>query len=636
MGYDYALVHLTYTLPPAILLTAIYFPLTTRLDLYKLSFLITVAVLSTIPWDSYLIRTNIWSYPPNAVLGPTIWQIPIEEVFFFVIQTYNTTLLYLLFSKPVLHSVYLVKEDKASKDGKKWQYIKFAGQALFGLAAKKGIDYIRAEGPKTYLGLILVWATPFLFMLWSLAYQFLVRLPLTNTVLPIVVPTVYLWIVDTLALKRGTWVIEQGTKTGWELWPGLEAEEAIFFFLTNCLIVFGLVAFDNAVAILNTFPIHFPKVPALPSPALLVKALLLPARTYDDDRILGLQQSVDRLRAKSRSFYLASSTFQGRLRIDLVILYSFCRVADDLIDNASSPAEAKTWVKKLRNFLDLSYGGDMKTDKGEVIRGSDKNRGAATLFAVQNFPHDAFLTLLLLPVDRLSKEPLTELLKGFEMDLSFTPSNPTGPIKSEPDLDLYGARVAGTVALLCIQLVLYHHPLPASLSETAAEAQTKRLMAAGHHMGIALQYTNIARDLPLDAVATPQPRCYLPPSWLKKEKLSPDSFLSNLVACTSSHSQDPGFFQKKLGTLRGKLLERGFEFYNKSRDVVEELPVQARGPMRVAVESYMQIARELRKELATGGLGKVGKMGRATVPRWKRVWVAWRALVGPGSSGGRE
>ncbi|KAI7170290.1 hypothetical protein KC352_g25083, partial [Hortaea werneckii] len=67
MGYDYALVHLTYTLPPALLLTAIYFPLSTRLDLYKLSFLITVAVLSTIPWDSYLIRTNIWSYPPNAV-----------------------------------------------------------------------------------------------------------------------------------------------------------------------------------------------------------------------------------------------------------------------------------------------------------------------------------------------------------------------------------------------------------------------------------------------------------------------------------------------------------------------------------------------------------------------------------------
>ncbi|KAI7599413.1 hypothetical protein KC343_g16044, partial [Hortaea werneckii] len=242
--------------------------------------------------------------------------------------------------------------------------------------------------------------------------------------------------------------------------------------------------------------------------------------------------------------------------------------------------------------------------------------------------------LLLLPVDRLSKEPLTELLNGFEMDLSFTPTNPTGPIKAEPDLDLYGARVAGTVALLCIQLVLYHHPLPGSPTSPAVEAQTKRLMAAGHHMGIALQYTNIARDLALDAVAHP-PRCYLPPSWLKREKLAPETFLANLLASTSSHSQDPGFFQKKLGSLRGRLLERSFEFYDKSRDVVEELPVQARAPMRVAVESYMQIARELRKE--QGGLrkvGKGGKMGRATVPRWRRVWVAWRALVGPGNSGG--
>ena len=58
----------------------------------------------------------------------------------------------------------------------------------------------------------------------SLAYQFIIGLPLTNTLIPIVLPTVYLWIVDTLALKRGTWVIESGTKLGWHLWDGLEVE----------------------------------------------------------------------------------------------------------------------------------------------------------------------------------------------------------------------------------------------------------------------------------------------------------------------------------------------------------------------------------------------------------------------------
>ncbi|KAI7182383.1 hypothetical protein KC324_g8244, partial [Hortaea werneckii] len=162
-------------------------------------------------------------------------------------------------------------------------------------------------------------------------------------------------------------------------------------------------------------------------------------------------------------------------------------------------------------------------------------------------------------------------------------------------------------------------------SESAAETLTKRLMAAGHHMGIALQYTNIARDLTLDA--TESKRCYVPPSWLKKEKLTPEAFLANVVASTSSHAEDAGFFQKKLGTLRGKLLERGFEFYAKSRGAIEELPSEARAPMRVAVESYMQIARELSRE------GFKVKEGRATVPVWRRVWVAWWALVGPGSRG---
>ncbi|KAJ8606076.1 hypothetical protein MRB53_041231 [Persea americana] len=345
--------HLTYTIPPAILFSIIYYPLSTRLDLYKIIFLITIAVISTIPWDSYLIRTNIWSYPANVIIGPKLFDIPLEEVFFFVIQTYNTTLLYLLLSKPILHPIYLVKET--SKDN--WKYVKLGGQLALGITIKKAVDWIRDNGERTYLGLILVWAVPFLLLLWSLAYQLLVNLPWTNTILPIAVPTIYLWIVDSLALQRGTWVISHGTKTGLHV-PvfGLEIEEAIFFLLTNCLIVFGLVAFDNAVAVLDAFPAHFPQAPELPSPVQLIQALLLPAAAYDDDRILGLKEAVQTLQKKSRSFYLASGTFSGRLRVDLILLYSFCRIADDLVDDAKSTSEAREWIKKLKKFLELSYG----------------------------------------------------------------------------------------------------------------------------------------------------------------------------------------------------------------------------------------------------------------------------------------
>lgn len=84
--------------------------------------------------------------------------------------------------------------------------------------------------------------------------------------------------------------------------------------------MFGLIAFDNALAVLHAFPSLFPVVPPLPSPVLLVQALLKPAHEYDQERIEGLRQALERLQAKSRSFYLASSVFEGRLRIDLILL----------------------------------------------------------------------------------------------------------------------------------------------------------------------------------------------------------------------------------------------------------------------------------------------------------------------------
>lgn len=167
-----------------------------------------------------MIRTNIWSYPSNVVIGPKLFDIPLEEVFFFVIQTYNTTLLYLLLSKPTFHPLYLRYEAKSSK----WRYYKLIGQLALALSFKRGINLLGKGGEGTYLGLILVWAIPFLLLLWSLAYQFVIGLPLSNTLVPIALPTLYLWAVDTLALQRGTWVIETGTKLGIHLWTGLEIE----------------------------------------------------------------------------------------------------------------------------------------------------------------------------------------------------------------------------------------------------------------------------------------------------------------------------------------------------------------------------------------------------------------------------
>lgn len=270
--------------------------------------------MATIPWDSYLIRHNVWTYPPDAILGPTFVSIPAEELFFFVIQTYITCLLYQLVNKPLLHAEYLAPPS----------WIRNRLQRLVQLSILVlilvGLRLVTNGGPGTYLGLILVWACPFALLTWSLGGRFMASLPTTSTIYPIILSTVYLWAVDEGALRRGTWSIESGTKLGVTLVGSLDIEEAVFFLATNILIVFGLGAFDNALAIIDAFPDPFGLAPECPSPVMLVKALFMTWTEARQARVAGIQEAVARLCRKSRSFYLASSTFTGRLRIDLILL----------------------------------------------------------------------------------------------------------------------------------------------------------------------------------------------------------------------------------------------------------------------------------------------------------------------------
>jgi 15-cis-phytoene synthase/lycopene beta-cyclase len=157
-----------------------------------------------------------------------------------------------------------------------------------------------------------------------MAGRFIISLPLACTALPILLPTIYLWLVDELALGRGTWSIESGTKLGLCLFGVLEIEEATFFLVTNTLIVFGLATFDQYLAVIYAFPHLFPEVPQSPTPLMLLQGRFTGTNEYDLKRIEGIQEAVKRLKAKSRSFYLASSAFTGRLRIDLVLLYVAC------------------------------------------------------------------------------------------------------------------------------------------------------------------------------------------------------------------------------------------------------------------------------------------------------------------------
>lgn len=123
-------------------------------------------------------------------------------------------------------------------------------------------------------------------------------------------------------------------------------------------------------------------------------------------------------------------------------------------------------------------------------------------------------------------------------------------------------------------------------------------------MGIALQYVNIARDVATDAAIG---RVYLPTSWLGEEGLGPEDVIK----------QPKGASIERLQT---RLLGKAFLIYEEARGAMAHLPQEARAPMRVAVESYMEIGRVL------GEKGYKTKAGKATVPKLRRIRVAWKAL----------
>lgn len=434
--------------------------------------------------------------------------------------------------------------------------------------------------------------------LWTLAYQLLLTVPARKVWLPIWIPTLYLWIVDTIALRRGTWNITTGTKLGIHVWPHLEIEEAIFFLATNMLVVWGCFAFDNAVAILDAFPNLFPRAPALPSPLLMVRSLLVPSSAYDQTRLDGIQNALDVLAKKSRSFYLASGVFTGRLRIDLILLYGFCRVADDLIDDASSAREAQRWIDRFTAFLDAAYA---KTLSQERIQST-----------LKPFPAEARSVLELLPVDRLLSAPLYGLIDGFKIDLGFSTGDKT-PVKTAADLKRYATCVAATIGELCLSLVYFHDPD----RDEQSPGKKKKCIAAGSRMGRALQYTNIARDVTTDAQ---DGRCYIPQEWFKGESLANAS-------------------ESEITELRKRILNMAFAIYAEEREAIEDLPAYARDGIRVAVESYIEIARVLEERLRTGkslDFAGGGKQGKASVPRLRRLIVGWRAMNGiRGSTGGQ-
>jgi squalene synthase HpnD len=165
-------------------------------------------------------------------------------------------------------------------------------------------------------------------------------------------------------------------------------------------------------------------------------------------------------RASSSTFYTAMRILPRIRREAIFEIYAFCRAVDDIADSAGPRAERLSELQHWRGEVDALY-------RGTPIR----LQGLST--AVERFS--------------LDKKDLLAIIDGMEMDV-------VADIRA-PDcasLDLYCDRVASAVGRLCVKV------FGMGLSEGDELA---------HHLGRALQLTNILRDLDEDGAIG---RLYLP------------------------------------------------------------------------------------------------------------------------------
>jgi len=184
------------------------------------------------------------------------------------------------------------------------------------------------------------------------------------------------------------------------------------------------------------------------------------------------QQPTDAAAATSgSSFYLAMRILPAAQRDAMYEVYAFCRAVDDIADSDRPRAERSAALDAWRADIDACYAGTPP----------------ATLAALTRHIHTF----------HLQRDDFHAMIDGMAMDAAADICAP-----DDATLDLYCDRVASAAGRLSVRIF--------GMAEEPGRA-------LAHHLGRALQLTNILRDIDEDADLN---RCYLPRELLAREGIA--------------------------------------------------------------------------------------------------------------------
>lgn len=260
------------------------------------------------------------------------------------------------------------------------------------------------------------------------------------------------------------------------------------------------------------------------------------------------------LKAHGRTFHLASLFLSAQNAESAARLYALCREVDDIADLTSDPLHAQQGLDRL-------------------------------LAAIQHQDHSvAFAAQFFAITPSVQPRVMMELIQGVRTDLHAV------RITTECELLDYAYQVAGTVGLMMCDVLQVSDP-------------NARRYAAD--LGIAMQLTNIARDVLEDARAD---RRYVPSAWVGS--IEP----AEIVAAGPSviEPMDQGV---------RRLLVLADTFYASGARGFSYLPFRTRAAIRIASRVYREIGIQILDRQASIWAG------RTVISPSRKWWLASREIT---------
>ena len=248
---------------------------------------------------------------------------------------------------------------------------------------------------------------------------------------------------------------------------------------------------------------------------------------------------INLLEKHAKSFYWASFFLSKKKFKKCSSLYNFCRTLDDIAD------ENNNLKKKKENFLSF------KND-----------------FLNKNFTKPIIKEMwFLIESENISKQVVIDLFDGIETDLEEKVQ-----INSKKELLVYTYRVAGTVGLMMSKIL---------------KVNNKEALKGAIDLGIAMQLTNIARDVCEDKARNRQ------------------------------------YIRHDFSSIQ-KIIKESQVFYEKSFLSISSIPLRSRFSVIVARRVYKKIGDNILKQKNTDNYNKAGKI---YVPVFEKIIQTFLSVV---------